>query len=545
MDAPQPRADATPGAWAPLGVPAFRSLWLAIVIGNIGTWVNDVAAAWLMTELTDAPLMIAAVQSATSLPMVVLALVAGTLADLVDRRRLLIVMQLWMMAVATALAVLAWLGQLHAWSLLALTFAIGAGAALAMPAQSAVTQELVPRPLVAPAIALSSVGMNIARSIGPALGGTIVAVAGVAAAFAINAISFLGTVFVLLRWKRTPAAAAGHAPPENFIGAFRAGLRFAWHAPAFRSVIVRAACFFVFASALTALLPLVVRRTLQGGAGTFGLLLGCIGVGALFGAALLPRVRARWGADRLIVGGAVGYAVCIALVAQVTAVWPACIVMLAAGMTWIAVLSSFQAAAQLSVPAWVRARALSLYIMTFAGGMALGSLAWGSVAQFASVPMALRIAALGTIVASLWAGRYRIGDVAHLDLAPSGHWPQPIMAAVLEGDRGPVLVTVEYAVAPGENARFHALMAALGESRRRDGALQWSVLEDVAQPGTWLESFIVGSWSEHLRQHQRVTGEERRLQAGIAEALVPGAAPVVRHFLAPDARARHARSAGA
>jgi len=531
MDTQAPRADATPGAWAPLGVPTFRALWLAILVGNIGTWVNDVAAAWLMTELTDAPLMIAAVQSATSLPMVVLALTAGTLADLVDRRRLLIVMQVWMMMVAAALALLAWSQQLHAWSLLALTFALGAGAALAMPAQAATTQELVPRPLVAPAIALSSVGMNIARSIGPALGGTIVAAAGVAAAFAINALSFLGVVFVLLRWKRTPAAAGGRAPPESFIGAFRAGLRFAWHAPSFRSVIVRAACFFVFASALTALLPLVVRRTLQGGAGTFGLLLGCIGVGALIGAALLPRVRARIGGDRLIVGGAVGYAVCIALTAHATVVWAACAVMLVAGMTWIAVLSSFQAAAQLSVPAWVRARALSLYIMTFAGGMAIGSLAWGSVAQFASVPLALRIAAVGTIVASLWAGRYRIGDVAHLDLAPSGHWPQPIVAASLEGDRGPVLVTIEYALAPGQRARFHELMAALGESRRRDGALQWSVLEDVARPDTWLESFVLGSWSEHLRQHQRVTGEERRLQEAIAQTLAADSKPVIRHFL--------------
>jgi hypothetical protein len=377
---------------------------------------------------------------------------------------------------------------------------------------------------------LSSVGMNIARSVGPALGGLIVAAAGVAAAFALNALSFLGVVFVLWRWRRVPDEADA-APRESFVGAFRAGLRFAWHAPAFRAVIVRAACFFLFASALTALLPLVVRRTLQGGAGTFGLLLGCVGVGALIGASLLPRVRARVDADRLIVFGAIGYAVCIDAVAQVERVVPACIVLSFAGMAWIAVLSTFQAAAQLSVPAWVRARALSLYIMTFAAGTAAGSLAWGSVAQWGSIDLALRIAAAGTIVASLWAGRYRIGDVARLDLAASGHWPQPVSVGALEGDRGPVLVTVEYQVRDDALAHFRALATTLGVARRRDGALHWAVLEDIARPGTWLESFVLASWSEHLRQHHRVTGEERRLQDAIAATLEAGTTPQVRHFV--------------
>ena len=530
MDAPPPVDSVRPGAWAPLRVPTFRALWLAILAANIGTWVNDVAAAWLMTELTQAPLMIAAVQSASTMPVVVLALIAGTLADIVDRRRLLIAMQLWMMAIAVVLAVLAWSHALAAWSLLALTFALGTGAALAMPAQAATTQELVPRALVAPAVALSSVGMNIARSLGPALGGLIVAIAGVAAAFAVNAVSFLGVVLVLVRWRRR-ADHDARAPSESFVGAFRAGLRFAWHAPAFRAVILRAASFFLFASALTALLPLVVRRTLQGGAGTYGVLLGCVGVGALVGAACLPWVRARMSSDRLIVAGALGYAACMAAAAQVASLVPACAVLLLAGMAWIAVLSSFQVAAQLSVPTWVRARALSLYIMTFAAGMAGGSLAWGALAQWDSVPTALRVAAVGTVVASLLSSRYRIGDVANLDLAPSGHWPQPVVVASLEGDRGPVLVTIEYRVRPDALARFHALASTLGVARRRDGALQWAVLEDVARPGTWLESFVLASWSEHLRQHQRVTGEERRLQDTLGATLELGSAPVVRHFV--------------
>ncbi|HUD41691.1 MAG TPA: MFS transporter [Dokdonella sp.] len=535
MSTPAPSASATPapGAWAPLGQPTFRALWLAILAGNIGTWMHDVAAAWVMTELTGSPLMVAAVQAATTLPVVLLALAAGALADIVDRRRYLIVAQLWMAGVAALLAVLAQAGQVGPWTLLALTFALGVGAAMAMPAQAATTPELVPRAMLAPAVALNSVGMNIARSIGPALGGLVVARLGASWAFALNAVSFVAVLVVLWRWRRTPAPSK--LPAETFGGALRAGLRYAGQATALRAVLVKAACFFVFASALTALMPVIVRRDLGAGPGTFGLLLGCVGIGAIAGAMLLPRLRGRVDRDTLVLAASLLYAACMPAVATFEHLALLCPVMLLAGVAWIAVLSSLQVAAQTAVPAWVRARALSLYIVVFSLGMAGGALIWGALAQRHGSDLALYLAAAGTALAALFARRFRLGGTDTLDLAPSAHWPEPLLTEPVDGERGPVLVTVEYRIDAADRDTFLHAMRELGRSRRRDGAVQWGVLEDTAQPGTHLEYFLVPSWLEHLRQHARVTGEERRLQETLRALHRGDTAPAVRHFVAGSA----------
>ncbi len=517
------------GAWTPLSHPTFRSLWLAVLVSNIGTWIHDVAAAWIMAETTGSPLMVAAVQSATTLPVVLLAIVAGTLADIVDRRRYLILAQLWMFLAAGTLAVLAQLGQLGPWSLVLLTFALGCGAAMAMPAQQATTPELVPKPLLGSAVALGSLSMNIARATGPAIGGLIVAQAGAAAAFALNALTFLAIVFALWRWKRTPAESV--LPPESFGLALRAGLRYASQASVLQAVLVRTGAFFAFASALTALLPIVVRQELQASAGTYGLLLGCIGIGAISGAVLLPRLRRRLDADRLFLLASLVYAVCIAGVAllrDLRALYPICLV---AGFAWISVLSSLQIAAQTAVPAWVRARALALYIVVFSAGMAVGSLGWGSLAQHYSVLQALLAAAAGTALAALLTRRWRLRDAAQIDVTPSGHWAQPVVADTMESDRGPVLITIEYHVVPAQRAAFLSVLRELGRSRRRDGAITWGIAEDTALPGSFLEYFSVASWLEHLRQHERVTNEERRLQECVLTALEPGTRPLVRHFV--------------
>lgn len=517
------------GAWAPLSHPTFRSLWLAVLVSNIGTWIHDVAAAWIMAETTGSPLMVAAVQSATTLPVVLLAIVAGTLADIVDRRRYLILAQLWMFLAAGTLAVLAQLGQLGPWSLVLLTFALGCGAAMAMPAQQATTPELVPKPLLGSAVALGSLSMNIARATGPAIGGLIVAQAGAAAAFALNALTFLAIVFALWRWKRTPAESV--LPPESFGLALRAGLRYASQASVLQAVLVRTGAFFAFASALTALLPIVVRQELQASAGTYGLLLGCIGIGAISGAVLLPRLRRRLDADRLFLLASLVYAVCIAGVAllrDLRALYPICLV---AGFAWISVLSSLQIAAQTAVPAWVRARALALYIVVFSAGMAVGSLGWGTLAQRYSVLQALLAAAVGTALAALLTRRWRLRDAAQIDVTPSGHWAQPVVADTMESDRGPVLITIEYHVVPAQRAAFLSVLRELGRSRRRDGAITWGIAEDTALPGSFLEYFSVASWLEHLRQHERVTNEERRLQECVLTALESGTRPLVRHFV--------------
>ena len=522
--------DAPVGPWTPLTQPTFRSLWLAILVGNIGTWVHDVAATWVMAENTGSPLMVALVQSATTLPVVLLAIIAGALADIVDRRRYLILAQLWMFGVAGVLALLAHLGSLGPWTLIALTFALGIGAAMAMPAQQATTPELVPKPMLGPAVALGSLSVNIARAVGPAIGGLIVARAGIEWAFAINALTFCGVAIVLMRWKRERPVST--LPPESFGMALRAGLRYATHASVLQSVLVKAASFFAFASALTALLPIVVKQDLHASAGTYGLLLGCIGIGAISGALALPKLRTRSDPDRLVLVATLVYAGCMLALAWLRWIPMLYLVALGAGFAWITVLSSLQVAAQISVPAWVRARALSLYIVVFSAGMAIGSLGWGAVAQQWGSAVALTVSALVTMVAALFAFRFKLGEAGHVDVMPSGHWPQPVVAMEKQqGDCGPVLVTVEYRVQLDRREQFLQLMHALGRTRRRDGAVQWGVMEDTERPGTYQEYFIVASWLEHLRQHERVTGDERRLQVQLRELMEEGAEPQVRHFV--------------
>lgn len=516
-------------AWAPLAGPRFRALWLAIVASNIGTWIHDVAATWYVAQLTDSPLMVAAVQAATTLPVALLALFAGTLSDIVDRRTYLIAIQLSMMLVATVLAVLASVDRLGPSGVLALTFALGCGAAMSMPAQSAITPELVPPAQLAPAVALNSVGVNLARSIGPALGGVVVAGLGIPWAFGLNALSFFGVLWVLLRWNAP--APARRLPAEGFGLALRAGLRYARHAGPFRAVLAKAASFFMFASATTALLPVLARQRLSGEPGGFGLLLAFIGLGALSGALLLPLLRMRLDRDRLVFLASLLLAVSMAALALVASLPLACAVMLLNGLSWIIVLSSMQIAVQTSVPDWVRARALSLHLVVFSSGMALGSVVWGALAQSAGVPAALLAAAAGLAISAGWARRYRIAGTENLDHAHSGHWPPPVRATHVPMTAGPVLVTVEYSIEPARRALFLALMEDLGERRRRDGAVQWGLAEDTDAPGNFLEYFLVGSWLEHLRQHERVTREDQRLQAALMTLHRMPTPPRVRHLI--------------
>ncbi|OEZ02214.1 MULTISPECIES: MFS transporter [Stenotrophomonas] len=521
--------NAAPGAWSPLKIKLFRAMWLAILGSNVGTWVNDVAAAWVMAERTGSPLMVALVQSATTVPVVLLALVAGTLADIVDRRRYLLFTQGWMLLVAASLATLTALQMLTPPLLVALTFAMGCGAAMAMPAQAAIVSELVPRPMLASAVALNSIGINIARSLGPAIGGLIVAQLGAGWAFGLNAISFAAMLWVLFNWKQD--AQASSLPPEGFGAGLRAGLRYALRAGRLQAVLIKSAGFFFFASAVTALLPLVVRGEMQGGAGTYGLLLGCIGIGAVTGALLLPHLRARLDRDLLVLLATLACALSLLGLAWLRhwALLP--VAMLVNGFAWITVLSSLQIAAQTAVPAWVRARALSLYIMVFSLGMAAGGLSWGSIAQRTSIPVALTVAAIGAVVAGLLVWRVRIAGSEELDLRPAGHWPAPELAVPVTHDRGPVLVTVEYHIDDADRAAFHRLLGELGRTRRRDGAVIWGVAEDVATPGVHMEYFVTSSWIEHLRQHERVTAEDRALQDRVRALHRNEHAPIVRHFV--------------
>jgi MFS family permease len=503
---------------------------MAAVASNIGTWMHDVGGVWLMTSLTPSPLMVALMQTATSLPFFILALPAGALADVVDRRRLLLATQGWMVAAAAVLGVLTLAGVITPWGLLALTFALGLGAAMNAPAWQAITPELVSRAEVPSAVALSGVGLNLARAVGPALGGFVVAAAGPSAVFLLNALSCLGIIVVLYRWPRPPRRSA--PPPEHLLGAMRAGVRFIRHAPALRTVLVRAATFILCGSALWALLPLVARREMELDAVGYGVLLGCLGAGAVAGAAILPRVRQKIVVDWLAIGATVVFAlVTVGLAALREFAW-LCGAMFIGGGAWIALMSSYNAAAQAAAPAWVRARALAVYLLVFQGGMATGSALWGAVAARMGIPIALIVAGVGLLLGLLVATRYRLAGGEPLDLTPSLHWPEPIVTIEPPAEHGPVLITVEYRIDPMHAVDFARAMREVRLERLRDGALRWDLFHDPADPNRYVETFLVESWVEHLRQHERVTQADREAETH-ARALHSGPTPpTVSHLVA-------------
>jgi len=483
-----------------------------------------------MTSLSPTPVMVALVQTATTLPILFLALPAGALSDIVDRRRYLLIVQTWMALVAALLGILTITGVTTAWTLVALTFAMGIGSAMMMPAWAAITPEIVPRAELQSAVALNSMGMNVARAIGPAIAGIIVSTAGTGAVFALNALSFLGVMSVLFLWKRERAPTT--LPAERFFSAVRTGVRFAVNHAPLQSAVIRGIGFFLFASASWALLPLIAREQLRGGPGTFGILVAGIGVGAVIGAVILPRLRAKLSKDLLVAGGTLLYSVAMLTLAHLTNLSVLILAMLVSGMAWITVLSSLQVAAQLALPNWVRSRGLAVFMATFMGSMALGSLVWGNVAQQTSIATALTIAATGGLLTIAITWRWKIGGIETIDLSPSMHWPTPMIRGDVSHDRGPVLIQILYRVAPESRAEFLAAVNELGKRRRRDGSFVWGVLENAEVENEFIEHFMVESWLDHLRQHERVTNEDRRLQEAIQHLLVAGTVPAISHFIA-------------
>ena len=495
-----------------------------------GLWMRDVAAGWLMTSLAPAPSMVALVQAATTLPAFLLSFPAGALADIVDRRRLLLVTQIWMLAVTALLAAVTAAGAMTPWLLLAFTFALGLGLALMMPAWVATTPELVPQEELRSAVALNSMGMNVARAVGPGLAGVMTAAAGPAAVFALSALSVGATIVALHRWRREPRTST--LPAEQFTGALRTGIRYARHSPPLKRVLVRGGAFFFFAVASWAFLPLIVRDALRGGAGLFGWMLACVGIGAVAGALLLPKMHARVSGDGTVAAGsAITAAVALAL-AFVHDVRLLSVAMFVMGAAWLSVMSSLQVAAQMALPAWVRARGLALFLTVFQGAMAVGSVVWGQVADRAGIPVALAVAAAGALagIAATW--RLRIGGHEHADLSPSGHWPTPHGSEDLEHDAGPVVVSLEYQIDPAEIDSFRVAMESLHRIRKRDGAFFWGLFHDAADRSRYIEYFMVESWVEHLRQHERTTVADLAVEAR-AKAFHVGVEPiVVTHWIA-------------
>ncbi|MBB6308581.1 MFS transporter [Xanthobacter tagetidis] len=529
MTAPQPTGSA--GASGPLSFPVFRALWIATIISNVGTWMHDVGAGWLMTSLSPSPLLVALVQAATTLPMFLLALPAGAMADIVDRRKMLLAAQTLSLVAAALLALLTLQRLTTPEVLLAATFVLGIAAALSAPVFQAIVPELVNKQALPDAIALNSLGVNISRAIGPALGGVIVALAGTPAVFALNAVSVLAVLYVLVTWKRPETAHA--LPPEHFFGALKAGYRYTRHSPAMRLVLIRAAGFFLFGSALWAMLPLVARRGLLLDAAGYGALLGCMGAGAVVGALLLKRLRKAVSANTISVGATLLFALATLALSLVPNAWIAGAVMFAAGLAWIGMLTALNVAAQMASAGWVKARALAVYLLVFQGALTGGSILWGTLASNAGVATALAVAAIGQAAALVLAFRWRLPQDQAMDLAPSNHWAEPVVSVQPEDDRGPVLIEIEYRVEPARLAEFVAALRRFRSVRQRDGAIRWDVWEDVAEPGRVVEAFIVESWLEHQRQHARTTRTDQLDQDVLRAFHLGDGPPAVRHMLKP------------
>ena len=506
---PDPPRGATLSAWAPLANRVFRALWVAQFASNVGTWMQTVGAQWLLIDTS--PLLVSLVQAASSLPIVVLALPAGAWADMVDRRRLLLAAQLAMFLAAAALAISTFAGSVSPVLILALTFALGCGNAIAGPSWQAIQPDLVDRGLLPQAAALNGLNMNVARAIGPAIGGLIVAVAGAGWVFALNAASFVGIAIVLMLW-RSPKRVDG-MPPERFVGALRAGGRYVRHALIVRRLLYRAVLFIPAASAVWALLPVVAADNLNLGSGGYGLLLGMVGTGAVAGAIVIPRFRAKVGSARLVTGAMAATAIATAVIATVSQVVVVGIALLPVGAAWIAVMSSLNSGMQLALPNWVRARGLAYYLVVFQGAQAVGAIVWGTVADLSSATAALLIAAAVLVAGVLVGLRSPMPDTSKLDRTPSTHWPAPQLTFTPDATDGPVMVTVTYRVAAESVHDFTHAMQGVGRSRRRTGALRWELFRDGSEPTRFVESYLIATWEEHMRQHQsRLTGADRRFE---------------------------------
>ena len=526
--APAAKPPASSGGFAPLRRPVFAVLWAATVLGNTGTFMRDVASSWLVAELSGAPAAVAMVQAAGSLPVFLLAIPAGVLSDILDRRRFLIMVQIGLAAVSGVLLLLAAGGALSVTALIALTFLGGVGAALMSPTWQAIVPELVPKAELKSAVALNSLGFNIARAIGPAVGGLILASFGAAVTYGVDVASYLLVIAALLWWRRP--ADADDDLSEHFGGALRAGIRFARASRELHALLLRAALFFAFASAVWALLPLVARNLLGGGAGFYGVLLGAVGAGAIAGALVLPRLRERFDANGLVLAASLVAAAVMSILAMAPPQWAAVVILLLLGAGWITALTTLNATTQAILPNWVRGRGLAIYLTVFNGAMAAGSIVWGAIAELVGVSATLLVAAGGLALVAFAASRVKL-PAGEADLTPSNHWPEPLLADPVEHDRGPVLVTVEYRVRRTDRDAFLRSLHPISAERRRDGAYAWGVSEDAADPERIVEWFMVESWAEHMRQHRRVSKADADVQAEVRR-FHAGDTPKVQHFLA-------------
>lgn len=515
-----------PPMLAPFRHETFRTLWLATLVSNLGGLVQSVGAGWMMTTLTDSHNMIALVQASTTLPIMMFSLAAGALADNFDRRIVMLVAQGGLMVVSILLAVLTFLGLMTPWVLLSFTFLIGCGTALFNPSWQASMGDIVPRSDLPGAVTLNAMGFNLMRSVGPAVGGLIVAFAGAAAAFFVNAFSYIPLLYALWRWK--PQRPANRMPRERFGSAMWAGIRYVSLSPNLTTVLFRGFLFGSAAIAILALLPSVANEYVGGGAMVYGTLLGCFGLGAIGGAFLNGRMREKFSNEWIVRGACLTFALgCVGLGFSRDPLLSH-VLLIPAGASWVLSLSLFNVSIQLSTPRWVVGRALALYQTATFGGMALGSWVWGSVADISEPQWALVGASVVLVLCAAVGLRLPLPAFSAKDLNPLDTFNEPVLKLDLLPRSGPILVMIDYRIDHADVAKFLELMTERRQIRIRDGARQWAILRDLQQPDLWVESYHVPTWDDYVRHNLRRTKADSE-NFDALRALHRGDAPPVVH----------------
>ncbi|SFO12584.1 Predicted arabinose efflux permease, MFS family [Mesorhizobium sp. NFR06] len=490
-------------ALAPFRHGIFRAVWSASLVSNFGGLIQGVGAAWMMTTIATSPYQVALVQASTTLPIMLFALVAGAIADSFNRRKVMLVAQTFMLVVSALLTLFTWFGWMTPWTLLAFTFLIDSGTALNSPSWQASVGDMVPRAKVPAAVALNSLGFNITRSVGPAIGGVIVAAAGAAAAFAANAISYVGLIVVLFRWK--PTLPEQTLPRESLGAAMGAGLRYVAMSPNIAKVLVRGLAFGFSAGAVLALLPLVARDVVKGDALTYGIMLGAFGIGAVGGALISVRLRQLLSSEVMVRMAFCGFALCAFNAAVSQNAWQTSAGLLIGGACWVIALSHFNVTVQMSTPRWVVGRVLSIYQTATFGGIALGSWIWGVVADAHGAEIALIAAAVAMLAGGAVGFLLPLPRQTVLNLDPLNRFKEPMLALDLKPRSGPIAIMIEYVIREEDVPEFLATMAERGRIRRRDGARNWTLARDVENPGIWIEHYHTPTWVEYIRHNRRAT----------------------------------------
>ena len=516
--------------WHPLRHRTFRTAWLAALATYLVVWMQSVGGAWYMTSLTPSPFWVAMMQTAVSLPGFFWSLPAGVLADLVDRRRLLLVTQVLMLFASGLMALLAsgqWMGEV---GLLFLTFLLGTGLALNAPAWQSALAEAVPREDVAQAVTLIGIAFNIARSIGPAIAGFVIVLSGSSGVFALNTVVLLYVTAVVWRWRMT--ARTSSLPPERLLGGMRAGLRFFVHSAPVKAFLVRTLLFSACGSALWALLPAVAHQRLGASAASFGTLIACLGLGAIAVGVLMPVIRARYTIERVLAIASVVFAITLVVVATVRSAWIVYPVLMAGGAAWTATMSKIHAGLVTTVPSWVSSRMIALYILVTQAGMAFGALLWGALAAWQGLQTTLLVSAAALLLTRIASRRYVLRYGEEREVTHSGPVEQPAAFTHPAMEAGPVAVELRYAIEPSSREGFIEAATRLGDVRRRTGATFWRLYRDLADDHRFTERFIVESWVEYQRQLMRTTLVDRDIEDAVRAFQRPGTPITTAYFLA-------------